>query len=421
LALCPFASMHSAAAFIAPSSTAATLSPGPGGFVAITPFRVLDTRGGGDAARGIQGGPALWGGEVRAVTVTGNGPSVPPRHASSVALNVTVVDPAGGFLSVWPADEAAPDTSVLNFADHQTIANAVTVRVSSSGEIAVRSSSPTHLIIDVVGWYAPPALSFDAAGAGHPVPSAGGGFFGLHPTRLYDSRAAGKFVDGEARVLHVTPPVDMAGTTIAAAVLNLTAVSPDGAGFATVVGPDDNPMAISTLNFEPRFAAVANQVTSTVGADGSIVVYTSRSVHLLVDLMGFYTEGTSVPGGYTPVTSRRLMDTRPPGHTGNASFDVVSGLWDLGIASTAGVPTSAAAVVLNVTALAPGRAGYVAMWPDGQGPTGSSNLNLDRGDVRANAVTVGLGANLGVNIFTDTDASILVDVSGWFSSPYVAG
>jgi hypothetical protein len=421
LALCPFASPQRAGAFIAPDTSAAMLLPGPGGFVAITPFRVADTRGVSDPTRGTQGGPVLSAGEVRTFTVTGTGPSLPPREAASVALNVTVLDPTGGYLSVWPADESPPDTSVVNFANHQTIANAVTVRVSPAGEIAVRSSSSAHLIIDVLGWYAPPVLVVDDAGRTHQVPSAGGGFFGLRPTRVYDSRAAGKFGDQEARVLHLAPPVEMAGTTMAAVVLNLTAVSPDGPGFATVVGPNDDPRATSTVNFEPRFAAVANQVTSKVGADGTVVVFTSRSVHLLVDLMGFYTDGAPVPGGYTPVTSRRLMDTRPPGHTGNASFDLVTGIWDLGIASTAGVPTTAAAVVINVTALSPLRSGYVAVWPDGQGPTGSSNLNLDRGDVRANAVTAGLGSNLGVNIFTDTDASMLVDVSGWFSSPYVAG
>lgn len=402
-----------AEAFVAPNDTAGmALQPGPGGFVSLSPIRLLDSR---QSAQG-----PLAANETRLVTVTGVGAGSPPRDAGAVALNITVINPNAGFLSVWPADEPEPDTSALNFDQNQTVANAVTVRVSPSGQIAVRASATVHIIVDVLGWYAAPATQADAFGTSSAIPTPGGGFFGLHPVRLLDTRVGGKLSGNEPRALTVTPGIDLAGTHVAAVVLNVTAVDADGDGFASVVGWGDDPLAVSTVNFTAHHGAVANQVTARVGADNTVILYASVSTHLLIDLMGFYTQGPLVPGGFTPVPSQRLMDTRPSGFRGNAYFDVQTDNWDLGVAGTAGVPTAAAAVVLNLTGLAPSRAGHFSVWPDGQSRPPTSTLNVARAAVRANAVTVGLGSNDGVHIFTDTDAAFLVDVSGWFRSPFVA-
>lgn len=400
-------------AFMVPNDTATmALQPGPGGFVALAPVRLIDTRQGA--------GTPLAPNEARLFTVTGVGAGSPPSHAGAVALNITVINPDAGFLTVWPADEPAPDTSVLNFDQNQTIANAVTLRVSAAGQIALRSSAATNVIIDVLGWYAAPAKSTDASGAIAVTPSPGGGFFGLHPTRLLDTRTVGKLAANQGRGLMVLPPIDLAGTQVAAAVLNVTAVDADQDGFASVVAWGDDPLAVSAVNFSAHHGAVANQVTARVGPGNTVMLYASASTHVLVDLMGFYTQGSTVPGGFTAVPSQRLMDTRPTGVRGNASYSIASDTWDLGVAGTAGVPTAAAAVIVNLTALMPSRSGHFAVWPDGQGRPPTSSLNVARGTVRANAVTVGLGSNDGVHIFTDTDAAFLVDVAGWFRSPFVA-
>jgi hypothetical protein len=407
LVVAPVLSPSSASAFFTPSqSGGAVLQPGPGGFVSIAPSRVLDTR---------TAGGSVQPNETRVVTVTG---SSVPAAATAVSLNVTVVDPSAGYLAVWPADQSRPTTSVLNYDDQQTIANAVTVRVSGGGQIAVASSSSTHLIIDVVGWYAAPATTTNAAGQTWAVPTAGGGFFGITPTRALDSRAGRKMAAGEARVLPLDLGVDMAGSTASAVVLNVTAVAPEGSGYVTVVGNGDGLGDVSSLNFG-RHAAVANQVTAHVGVGNAIVLYASAPVHVIVDVMGFYTTGSPVAGGFVPVAAQRVLDTRQSVILGNAGFDQRTREWDLGIAGTAGVPLSAAAVTLNLTAFDASSSGYFTVWPDGQARPGSSSLNLGSGDVLANAVTVGLGANNGVGIYTDTSALFLVDVAGWFRSPYV--
>jgi hypothetical protein len=398
-----------ASAFVTPDQAdGILLQPGPGGFVSTAATRVLDTR---------STGGLLQANDTRFVTVTGPGTGV-PFGAAAVSLNVTAVNPAAGYMVVWPADQGRPSTSVLNYDNGQTIANAVTVRVSASGQIAVASSSATNLIVDVVGWYQAPAVTVDPFGRTQPIPTPGGGFFGITPTRVLDSRSGNKMAVGEVRVLPLDLGIDMAGSTASAVVLNVTAVAPDGPGYVTVVGNGDYLGGVSSLNFGDR-PAIANQVTAHVGVGNAIVLYASAPVHLIVDVMGLYTAGDPVAGGFVPIAPERLLDTRQSPILGNAGFDQRNREWELGIAGTAGVPLDAAAVTLNLTAFDASSSGYFTVWPDGQGRPTSSSLNLGRGDVLANAVTVGLGQHNGVSIYTDTSARFLVDVAGWFRSPYV--
>ena len=387
----------------------AVLRPGPGGFVPIPATRLLDTR---------SNGALLQAGETRLVTIGGGYGSPVPAQAAAVALTVTVVDPAAGYLSVWPADLTQPNTSVLNFDNHQNIANSVTVRLSPSGQIAVRSSSATHLVIDVQGWYAAPRMTTNEFGQTWPIATPGGGFFGVGPTRLLDTRTGIRMGAGEARLLPLVVPVDLAGSSLGSVVLNVTASSPSSGGFVSIVGNGESFAETSSLNFG-NHGAVANQVTAHVGVGNAIVLYSSAPVDLIVDLMGIYTGGDPMPGGYVAVPGQRLLDTRQSAILGNASFEPRTREWDLGIASTAGVPVSAAAVTLNLTALDASSEGYFTVWSDGVGRPTSSVLNVQPNDVAASAITIGLGSNNGVGIYTDTNARFLVDVTGWFRSPYV--
>ena len=78
--------------------------------------------------------------------------------AAGVSLNVTVTQPsAQGHVRLFPADQAVPMTSSLNYAAGQTRANNAIVPLSPSGEIAVFIGQPAgttvHLIIDVNGYF----------------------------------------------------------------------------------------------------------------------------------------------------------------------------------------------------------------------------------------------------------------------------
>ena len=73
----------------------------------------------------------------------------------AVVGNLTVTEADGwGYVTVWPAGEAAPVASHQNTEPGLTRANQVTVKVGSAGGAAVLSSGgAAHVIEDLVGWF----------------------------------------------------------------------------------------------------------------------------------------------------------------------------------------------------------------------------------------------------------------------------
>ncbi len=117
-----------------------------------------------------------------------------------------------------------------------------------------------------------------------------------------------------------------------------------------------------------------------------------------------------------PVTPARLVDTREelggPVLTPGVSRRIL-------IAGRGGVPAAGvAAVVLNVTITDPLGSGFATVWPEGPRPV-ASNLNFTAGTTVPNLVTVGLGADGGVDVFSSQWAHAVVDVVGWYASGFV--
>ena len=95
---------------------------GPSGHLQpISPTRVLDTR------LGTQGISTLGAGQQVRVAVAGQN-GLPASGVSAVMLNLTATDATQpSFLSVWPDGQARPNTSNVNFAPGQQLANRVVV------------------------------------------------------------------------------------------------------------------------------------------------------------------------------------------------------------------------------------------------------------------------------------------------------
>jgi hypothetical protein len=86
----------------------------------------------------------------------------------------------------------------------------------------------------------------------------------------------------------------------------------------------------------------------------------------------------------------------------------------LPIAGRFGVPSSASAVALNVTATNPNADGFVTVWPcDGSQPL-ASNLNYIAGRTVPNATISKLAANGSVCLYTKSPTDLVVDVQGYF-------
>jgi hypothetical protein len=131
------------------STMDAVTSPLP--FIGVTPFRLVDTRGNGAP---IQGGMFTGGSDVRNYAV----PLISgvSGSARALSLNFTVVGPTGsGFLVAWPTGGAVPPTAILNFNAGDVRNNAAVVPTNASVSFTVNVSAPTHVIIDVNGYYAP--------------------------------------------------------------------------------------------------------------------------------------------------------------------------------------------------------------------------------------------------------------------------
>jgi YVTN family beta-propeller protein len=160
-------------------------------FIPITPVRVLDSRLGVGAPGAITSdAPAKLDvtGSI-AVVLAGDVPgtaTVVPDGATAIVANVTAVAPSTvGFVSVRPGTATGmPSTSSINLTTPGSIVpNSVTVELPTSGAAAgavdlwfhgTAPNATTHLLVDIVGYYA-----LGAGGVGPPGPPGPPGAAGV--------------------------------------------------------------------------------------------------------------------------------------------------------------------------------------------------------------------------------------------------
>jgi len=382
-------------------------------FTPVTPQRVLDTRNGTGVRRGKVGQGASVDLPVAGVR-TAQGPV--PANATAVVLNVTATDTTTGTdVRAYPTGSAVPLASNINAAARSTAPNLVTVRLGANGRISLRNGlGSVHLIGDIAGYYTP-----DAAGAG---------FAAVDPSRILDTRvglgaARAKLARGGATDLQVTGALRTAdGTTVTvpadarAVVLNVTATAVTGVSTDVRVYPAGGAAVplVSNLNLVGGQTA-ANLVTVAVGTGGKVRLRNSLgSLHLVADLAGYYS--ASAPGRFVPVTPTRFLDTRSG--VGAAVIPTTAGGFvDLRVAGTRGVPAQATAAVLNLTGTAvSGTASTdVRAYPRGAArvPT-VSNVNLERGETRANLSIVRTGTDGRVRIRNNSgQLQLVADIAGY--------
>ncbi len=116
-------------------------------FYTLLPCRAVDTR---------PSQSPLLSGTVRAFQLAGM--CGIPAAAGAVAVNVTAVNATqGGYVTLFPADQAVPGTTVLNFQAGQVRANNAILKLSADGRIAVipglAAAGQVDLVIDVNGYF----------------------------------------------------------------------------------------------------------------------------------------------------------------------------------------------------------------------------------------------------------------------------
>jgi hypothetical protein len=121
--------------------------PATGGLslFSLTPCRVLDTRN--------PSGSLPFSGTIN-VNVAGSGCGA-PITAQAYVLNATVIPPGVlGFITLWPNGAVQPTVSTLNAIDGAVTSNMAIVS-TTNGSISVFASNPTHLALDIFGYFAP--------------------------------------------------------------------------------------------------------------------------------------------------------------------------------------------------------------------------------------------------------------------------
>lgn len=116
---------------------------------------------------------------------------------------------------------------------------------------------------------------------------------------------------------------------------------------------------------------------------------------------------------YFTLTPCRLVDTR--------DTDVPLQPHELQVFALTGsceVPSTARSLAVNVTAVEPGAAGYIQVWPSDVKNTETTLVHFGAGQTRANnaILTLPLGGSGAVNVLATTDAPVhlVIDVVGYF-------
>lgn len=276
----------------------------------------------------------------------------------------------------------------------------------ASGPFIAATRAPNTTIVDL-----PSAVA----------PAAGARYVGITPTRLVDTRfgtgLSGSLSSGAARTFTVAGRAGIPSTAVAVTG-TVTLVGQTSAGYLSL-GPSTATVNRSSVVNAPRGDVRASGVTVKLGTGGSLAALWTGAggsgAHFIFDASGYFVPGSS-GATFVPVNPARVLDTRA-GNGLSGTFTAGS-VRSFQVAGRGGVPSGAVAVTGNLTAVAPTRAGYLALGPSVSSNPSFSNLNVPGGDTRAASVTVRLdGSGRLALVWKGTSGSrtnALFDVTGYF-------
>ena len=253
---------------------------------------------------------------------------------------------------------------------------------------------------------------------------AGARYTPVNPVRVLDTGARGLTNGGITAIQVGRFGVPATATAV---VLNLTSDRPTATNVLRAYprGRLANAQPVPLVSHVNTAAgdSRANLVTVPVGSAGQVrVLSNGGSTRAVADLLGYYApDATSTDGGFTLAsTTTRVLDTRngtgaPQGRVGPGG---VVDLQVTGSGGVSGVPATATAVVLTLTAVSPTVGTYLQAYPkpstDTAPPT-VSNVNLKAGTTAANQVVVKVGPTGAVRFRNASgDVDVVADLAGWY-------
>ena len=200
-----------------------------------------------------------------------------PTTASAYAFNFTAV-PKGtlNYLTVWPDGQNQPFVSTLNSPTGTAVANAAIVPAGANGNIAVYATDSIDLIIDVNGYFAPPA-------------TGGLSLYNVPPCRALDTRlqAGQQPIGGATNANIATSGCGVPTSNVGGYVLNATVVPQNTLSYLTLWSPDQAQQpVVSTLNAYD--GAVASNLALIPSSTNVVNIFTTDSTHLILDLFAYF-------------------------------------------------------------------------------------------------------------------------------------
>lgn len=276
--------------------------------------------------------------------------------------------------------------------------------------------------------------TFNINQSGQLLSSNGLRFVPLAPCRVMETRAEYNF---EGRVGAFGPPHLQAGesrtltlpasnvcsipTNAAAYVLNVTIVPRGSLDFVTVWPGGETRPEFWTVR-SPDAQIVANSAIVKAGPGGTIQVFASNAVDIILDISGYMTDSAAVSNlVYYPMTPCRVIDTRleyrqPAGPFGPPSMNArETRRFRFPLTPYCQVPVGAAAYSVTITAVPQGALQYLTAWPAGVSQPNISNINSPAGRVLANSVILPASADGSVDVFTFDRTDFLIDINGYFA------
>jgi alpha-tubulin suppressor-like RCC1 family protein len=420
----------------APAASAAPVAGGLGYTALASPCRAVDTR-----KPGVAGGD-LVAGETRPFQMRGtssfdfqggslSGCSV-PADAQAVEVSITAVAPSGanGFLRAFPTGPSV-NAAFLNYTVGRGITNTGTVPINTAEQLDLSVANfggTVHVIVDIQGFFTP------AGGANYvPLPSPckavdtrasfGGSPVAPDTFRYFQMAGSGAIFDTQGgRSGGCGIPDGVPGVEIA-----LTVITPAGTGFARV-SPNDGLIAASAFINYTDGTGITNTGSVTLSNVSPVdlaVQNLGGTVHVRIDVQGYYTTSPGAGSRYQTVTPCRTVDTRnaggPLGAGVTRTFQTAGDRVAFSGQGTSsglgcGVPQRAAAVEASVTAVSPAGTGFTQIAPAGGTPT-ATFLNYSPVGGITNTGTVPLTlsgtADLGIRNLGGS-AAYLVDVLGYY-------
>ena len=237
-------------------------------FFTLAPCRIVDTR----TSVNTFGTPSLAPYLERDFPILQSNCGV-PAEAKAYSLNVTAVPQVPlSFITMWPAGQNQPLVSTLNAPTGSITANAALLSAGAGGDLAVMATNLSDLVLDINGYFAPPAAS-------------GLHFYAVPPCRLLDTRLSVNTPSLGEQSISVAGACNVPSNA-SALVINATVVPPAPLSYLTLWPDGETQPFVSTLN-SPDGMVASNMAIVPLN-NGAIDSFFTNASYLVIDVNGYF-------------------------------------------------------------------------------------------------------------------------------------